>query len=83
MLNALVRLFEEGPEPVLILGTDASTLPHRRIERAARALKGHHDAAIVGSTDGGYVFLGLKGPREALFRGIEWSTETVYRETVR
>ena len=82
MLDAVSRLFEEGPEPVLILGTDAPTLPTRAILDAARALR-THDAAIVGSDDGGYVLLGLRRrPHEALFRGIPWSTQTVYRETV-
>ena len=39
-------------------------------------------ASIVGSTDGGYVLLGLWEPYEELFRGIEWYTGTVYRETI-
>lgn len=81
MLDAVSRLFEEGPEPILILGTDAPTLPPREILEAARALR-THDASIVGSDDGGYVGLGLRRPHEALLRGIPWSTQTVYRETV-
>ena len=81
MLDAASRLFEEGPEPVIILGTDAPTLPLARIEEAAHALN-THDASIVPSEDGGYVLIGLRNPYEALFRDIVWSTETVYRETV-
>ena len=82
MLGAAARLFGEGPEPVLVLGTDAPTLPPGEIRAAARALEADYDAAIVGSEDGGYVLLGLRRPHEALFRGIRWSTPTVYRETV-
>jgi rSAM/selenodomain-associated transferase 1 len=81
MLDAASCLFEEGPEPVIILGTDAPTLPLARIEEAAHALN-THDAFIVPSEDGGYVLIGLRTPYEALFRDITWSTETVYRETV-
>lgn len=81
MLDAASRLFEEGPEPVLILGTDAPTLPPGEIQAAAHALL-THDASIVGSDDGGYVLLGLRGPHETLFHDIRWSTATVYRETV-
>ena len=81
MLDAASRLFGEGPEPVLILGTDAPTLPPEAILDAARALW-THDASIIGSEDGGYVGLGLRGPHENLFRDIRWSTATVYRETV-
>jgi glycosyltransferase A (GT-A) superfamily protein (DUF2064 family) len=81
--SALPRaFFREDPEPVLILGTDAPTLPSRSIRTAARALE-THDASIIASDDGGYVLLALRGPHEALFRGIRWSTEAVYRETVK
>ena len=81
MLDAASRLFDEGPEPVLILGTDAPTLAPRTVLDAASALR-TYDASIIGSDDGGYVGLGLRRPHEALFRGIPWSTQTVYRETV-
>ena len=54
------------PGPVLILGTDSLTLPPDRLRSVTRALKGERPgesssyyAAIVGSTDGGYVLLGL------------------------
>lgn len=82
MLDAASRLFGEGPEPILILGTDAPTLPPGEILDAAHALR-THDACITGSDDGGYVLLGLGGPYEALFQGIRWSTATVYRETMK
>ncbi len=82
MLGAAASLFREHPEPVLILGTDAPTLPPRSIRTAARALE-THDASIIASDDGSYVLLGLRGPHQALFRGIRWSTETVYHETVK
>lgn len=81
MHAAAARLFDEGSEPLLILG--APTLPQASILRAAHSLEEQYDASIVGSTDGGYVLLGLKEPQEVLFHGIEWSTENVYRETVR
>lgn len=81
VLDAVSCLFEEGPEPVVILGTDAPTLPLDRIEEAAHALNAH-DVSIVPSEDGGYVLIGLRSPYEALFRDVAWSTETVYRETM-
>ena len=81
MFGAASRLFGESAEPVLILGTDAPTLLPGVILDTARALK-TNDASIIGSDDGGYVLLGLRGPHEALFRDIGWSTRTVYRETL-
>ena len=84
MFAAAFRLFEEGPEPLLVLGTDVPTLLPDSIRRAVRALEGKSacDASIVGSTDGGYVLLGLKELYKPLFRGISWSTDAVYRETL-
>ena len=83
MLAGARALFGAPDEPVLILGTDAPTLPSERIRSAARALEdGTHDAAIVPSTDGGYVLLGLRKPFEPLFANIAWSTENVYRQTL-
>lgn len=81
MLAAARWLYAGSPEPVIILGTDAPTLPPARLEEAARALE-TYDAALVPSDDGGYVLLGLRAPHEALFSGVEWSTDAVYRQTL-
>ncbi len=81
MFAAVKTLFAESSVPVLVLGTDAPTLPPEYIERAAHALL-THDASIVPSTDGGYVLLGLREPHEGLFSGIEWSTGVVYEQTL-
>lgn len=85
MLAGARLLFEDASEPVLILGTDAPTLPVERIKESARALAGERprDASIVPSTDGGYVLLGLRKPHAALFENIAWSTENVHRQTLR
>ena len=81
MLSAAKTLFKESPEPVLILGTDAPTLPPQAILRSARALT-THDLSIIPSSDGGYVLLGLRRLHEVVFSGVEWSTERVYSQTV-
>ena len=83
MLAGARALFDASEDPVIILGTDAPTLPPERIESAARALEdGTHDAAVVPSADGGYVLLGLRRPLEPLFEGVAWSTPHVYRQTL-
>jgi len=81
MLAGARTLFEESPEPVLILGTDAPTLPPQAILRSAQALS-THDLSIIPSSDGGYVLLGLRGLHEAVFSGVEWSTKRVNSQTV-
>jgi len=80
MLSASKALFDSSPDPVLLLGTDAPTLPANAIHEAADALNSH-DVSIIPSTDGGYVLLGLRRPVGAVFRGVDWSTEAVHRQT--
>ena len=81
MFSGARTLFDTAPDPVLLLGTDAPTLPAQAIETASSALD-LHDISIIPSTDGGYVLLGLRRPVGAVFGGIEWSTEAVHRQTL-
>jgi rSAM/selenodomain-associated transferase 1 len=81
MLSGARTLFDASPDPVLLLGTDAPTLPVEAIETTASALD-LHDISIIPSIDGGYVLLGLRRPVGAVFRGVEWSTEAVHRQTL-
>lgn len=81
MLAGVTALFESSSDPVVVLGTDAPTLPPGEILASARALDAH-GLSIIPSTDGGYVLLGLRGPHEAVFSGVEWSTAKVYQQTL-
>ena len=81
MLDAFRSLFDASPDPVLLLGTDAPTLPAEAIEKAASALA-LTELFIILSTDGAYVLLGLRRPVAAVFRGVDWSTEAVHRQTL-
>jgi rSAM/selenodomain-associated transferase 1 len=81
MLAASRTLFDASPGPILLLGTDAPTLPASTIQEATDALN-THDILIIPSTDGGYVLLGLRRPVEAVFRGVDWSTGAVHRQTL-
>lgn len=82
MLAGTRTLFAAHADPVLLLGADAPTLPAEAIEEAASALA-LHDRSITPSSDGGYVLLGLRRPVGAVFRGVDWSTEAVFRQTLR
>ena len=82
MLAGARTLFAASPAPVIVLGTDAPTLPAKAIEGAASALISH-DISIIPSSDGGYLSLGLRRPVEAVFRGVDWSTGAVFRQTLR
>lgn len=84
MIAGARGLFAGGEGPVIVLGTDAPTLPPEYIREAARSLagRGGHDAALVPSEDGGYVLIGLRAPHAGLFEGMAWSTPEVHRRTL-
>ncbi len=82
MLAGARTLFAASSTPVLILGTDAPTLPARAITEAASALESR-DVAIIPSIDGGYVLLGLRRPVGVVFHRVDWSTGVVFRQTLR
>ncbi|MCB0614214.1 MAG: TIGR04282 family arsenosugar biosynthesis glycosyltransferase [Phaeodactylibacter sp.] len=65
----------------LIVGSDIAQLSARIMEDAFRQLQ-THDFVIGPAVDGGYYLLGMKAPTPTLFEGIEWSTPTVFVETV-
>lgn len=81
MLDGVRTIFHQFSEPVVVLGTDAPTLRPSEILKSARALN-THDISIIQSTDGGYVLLGLRRPADAIFSGVEWSTDAVYQQTL-
>ncbi len=65
----------------LIVGSDIAQISTAIIEDAFRQLQSH-DFVIGPAKDGGYYLLGMKEPHPELFRGIEWSTPTVFADTV-
>lgn len=73
--------FDGGASRVVLIGSDSPTLPREFVERAFDALAGR-DCVLGPATDGGYVLVGLREPRPALFEGIAWSGPQVLRQTV-
>ena len=65
----------------LLVGSDIAQLTTQIMEDAFRQLE-THDFVIGPAKDGGYYLLGMKEPSPPLFEGIEWSTPTVFAETV-
>lgn len=82
MLAGARELFDRGAGPVLVVGTDAPTLPAIYLREALRALEDGSDVALTPSEDGGYVMIGLQKPHAALFEGIAWSTPQVHRQSI-
>lgn len=80
----LNRCFETHLSPtdrVIVIGSDAPTLPPRFIAEAVAALA-DTDAVLGPATDGGYFLVGLRQPCPQLFSGIDWGGARVLEQTV-
>jgi len=69
-----------GYRATILVGTDCVSLRPRHFEQTARALETH--SLVLGpATDGGYYLIAAHTCHAELFRGIQWSTETVLTHT--
>ena len=75
------RLFDDGCERVVVLGSDAPTLPARIVAQAFESLR-DKEVVIGPCLDGGYYLLGLVQPFPAILEGISWGTREVLSQTV-
>jgi rSAM/selenodomain-associated transferase 1 len=80
LARASRRAINNG-EAVLLIGTDCPQLSPAILRQAADRLE-HADAVIIPASDGGYTLLGLNRFHKSLFKNINWSTETVFTDTV-
>jgi rSAM/selenodomain-associated transferase 1 len=67
--------------PLLLIGTDCPALTAADLRAAARVLRDGDDAVFLPAEDGGYVLVGLRQPRPALFESIAWGTAGVMDQT--
>lgn len=83
MENAFKEVFLEGFNEVLVIGTDIPDLTPSLIDKALKALK-RSDAVIGPCYDGGYYLIGFKKKTflSDTFKGIQWSTELVFKDTM-
>lgn len=83
MENAFALAFSEGMEKVVLIGSDIPGLSASLINEAFDALAAA-DAVIGPARDGGYYLIGFNSHSflPAAFRGVVWSTDSVYRETM-
>jgi len=67
--------------PVVIIGSDAPTLPRAHLHQALDELMAH-DVVIGPSDDGGYYLIGARVPVPELFVDVHWSTAEVLPTTL-
>jgi rSAM/selenodomain-associated transferase 1 len=82
MANALRDLLSDGAAKAVIAGVDIPDLDEGVVRDAFAKLE---DAEIVigPASDGGYYLIGMKSLHYEIFRGISWSTDRVFHETIR
>lgn len=81
LVNSSRILFERGAERVIFVGSDGPLLQDLILHATFELLK--KNQAVVGPTfSGRYYLIGSDGHYPALFNGIDWSSQTVYKETV-
>ncbi len=82
MKRAFGKLFSKGYQEIIIVGSDCYELTTAMLNDAYRALS-LADLVIGPASDGGYYLLGMKEFVPALFDNKNWSSETVYMDTVK
>ncbi len=80
MVRAFKRL-EKAVERGVLIGTDFPTLKGSTLEAAWQALDSN-DLTLGPALDGGYYLIGMKDSHPELFEGVNWSTESVFSETI-
>ena len=84
MRNAFQTGFQLGFEQLMIFGSDSPDIPLDTIEQGLNTLA--QDGIAIGpSNDGGYYTLGFSQQSwcPEVFDGIQWSSESVYPETLK
>ncbi len=80
MLLSFSRAFQEGSGPVVLAGSDIFKLETRHFDEAFDALR-TRDLVLGPSVDGGYFLVGMNR-RIDVFKGIDWGTGQVFRQTL-
>ncbi len=80
LADAFDTVLVEGAHAVAV-GSDCPGLSAAILERALAALD-RADLVLGPATDGGYWLIGLRRPAPSLFKDMEWSTDSVFSQTL-
>lgn len=81
LIHAVEAGFADGGRAAVVIGADCPDLDNALLARAFEALR-EKELVIGPALDGGYYLIGLRQPRAELFRGIDWGSEHVLRQTL-
>ena len=77
---AFASAFNAGFTRVAAIGTDCIEITPALMNEAFQSLDAS-DCVIGPAEDGGYYLIALKAPQHGLFKGIAWSTSSVFVQT--
>lgn len=80
--KATADLLATGHAGVILVNSDAPTLPKAILRTAVDAVRRGDNVVLSPALDGGYTLIGLSRPHAGLFSDIPWSTDAVYRVTL-
>ncbi len=84
LIFAVEDLLAVGFSAVCLIGSDSPTVPASAFAEAVKILSLPNDRVVIGpSDDGGYYLIGLKKIQRRMFEEINWSTGSVFEQTVR
>ena len=81
MKDAFSEVLNEGYKKAVIIGSDCMDLTTAIIVQAFDLLE-TKDTVIGPAKDGGYYLLGMKNFSPCIFKDKNWSTSSVYNDTV-
>lgn len=81
MFNAFMAVASDNVK-IIIMGSDSPGLPKSCINKAFSELS-RNDLALGPTYDGGYYLIGMKKPCREIFKGIKWSSSTVFENTLK
>jgi rSAM/selenodomain-associated transferase 1 len=79
--RTLEALIDCGYQKALALNSDSPHLPRAYLSQAIQLLD-QADVVLGPSLDGGYYLVGMRQLHAGIFKGIEWSTEKVFKQTL-
>ena len=81
MQNGFFWGFSRGFQRIVIIGSDAPTIPISFIQEAFRQLK-TMPIVLGPAIDGGYYLIGATLPLPDIFKNIKWGTHAVLSDTI-
>ncbi len=79
--NSISQALDLGYKKVVVIGSDCIDISKKLIEDVYESLI-KYDVVVGPTFDGGYYLIGIKRYLPKIFTDIQWSTESVFKQTI-